>query len=254
MGLFSDAKAITDVQKIKNGGTAELSISQITNLIINLPDAQRKLTPAEFQAVHGLYKQMRKCKTKLQMDMDGYLDTVVKIIREFDQIAPYEKYSGGNEIESSFMMQDIRKDTENSSNIQDYLKSAVDESGNGNNEYINHIVETGYQISYDDAKAFLGILILHEKKGKAEALAKFDLLVKYWIDSSDAESVLLSIGIPFFCGALFPNGVVTKEESDVLSEKYSNMAINKILESHSAPIVSEKRDEYDVFVDKYRKD
>lgn len=32
----------------------------------------------------------------------------IKIIKKFDAIAPYEKYSGGNEIEFSFMMDDIR--------------------------------------------------------------------------------------------------------------------------------------------------
>ena len=40
--------------------------------------------------------------------MDLYLDTAVKIIKQFDEIAPYEKYSGGNEIEFSFLMAEIR--------------------------------------------------------------------------------------------------------------------------------------------------
>ena len=35
------------------------------------------------------------------------LDTAVKIIKSFDEIAPYEKYSGGSEIEFSFLMEDI---------------------------------------------------------------------------------------------------------------------------------------------------
>ncbi len=42
MSIFSDVIAVKDVQCIKSGGTASLSISQITNLLVNLPDAQKK--------------------------------------------------------------------------------------------------------------------------------------------------------------------------------------------------------------------
>lgn len=108
MGILSDIKAMTDVQRIKSGGTAMLSISQIVSLIINLPDAKKKLSPFEFERVYSLYKEMRKCKTKLPTDFEAYISTAIKIIKEFDKIAPYEKYSGGNELEFSFMMADIR--------------------------------------------------------------------------------------------------------------------------------------------------
>ena len=104
---LSDIKAMGDVQKIKNGGIANLSTAQIVNLIINLPDARAKLSEEEYSQIHELYKEMRKCTTKIPMDMNFYCDTAVKIILEFDKIAPYEKYSGGNEIEFSFMMADI---------------------------------------------------------------------------------------------------------------------------------------------------
>ena len=108
MGLFADIKAIGAVQKIKNGGTAQLTISQITGLLINLPDAEKNLSKEEFDRIYALFKEMQKCNTKMQMNIDLYLDTAVKIIKEFDKIAPYEKYSGGNEIEFSFLMADIR--------------------------------------------------------------------------------------------------------------------------------------------------
>ena len=108
MGLFADIKAIGAVQKIKNGGVCKLTIAQITGLLINLPDAEKNLSKQEFDQVYALFKEMRKCNTKMQMNIELYLDTAVKIIKEFDKIAPYEKYSGGNEIEFSFMMADIR--------------------------------------------------------------------------------------------------------------------------------------------------
>ncbi|MFR7758307.1 MAG: hypothetical protein ACLU3G_04335 [Christensenellales bacterium] len=108
MGLFADIKAVGAVQKIKNGATALLTISQITGLLINLPDAEKNLSKEEFNRIYALFEEMRKCNTKMQMNIDLYLDTAVKIIKEFDKIAPYEKYSGGNEIEFSFLMADIR--------------------------------------------------------------------------------------------------------------------------------------------------
>lgn len=108
MGILSGIQAISGVQKIKNGGMAKLSISQVTSLIINLPDAQKNLSKEEYNRVYSLFSQMEKCTTKMLMNMDLYLDTVVKIIKKFDKIAPYEKYSGGNEIEFSFLMADIR--------------------------------------------------------------------------------------------------------------------------------------------------
>lgn len=108
MGIISGIQAISGVQKIKNGGMAKLSISQVTSLIINLPDAQKNLSKEEYNGVYSLFRQMEKCTTKMPMNMDLYLDTAVKIIKQFDEIAPYEKYSGGNEIEFSFLMAEIR--------------------------------------------------------------------------------------------------------------------------------------------------
>lgn len=111
MGFFADIKAIKDVQLIKAGGTARLSISQITTLITNMPDARKRLSKEEFESVYALFKELRKCNTKIEMDMFGYLETAKKIILRFDAIAPYEKYGGGNELEYSFMMEDVREES-----------------------------------------------------------------------------------------------------------------------------------------------
>ena len=108
MGIIADFKAMKDVSKIKKGGIAKLSISQITGLIINLPDARKNLSPSKFNEVYFLFRQLRTCNTKTQMDIDGYLKQTIEIIRKFDAIAPYQKYSGGNEVEFSLLMDDLR--------------------------------------------------------------------------------------------------------------------------------------------------
>ena len=108
MSFFSDIKAMKEVERIKSGGKALLTIAQITNMIVNLPDAQKNLSDSQFEAVYTLYKQLRKCNTKMEMDINDYYATCVDIIKCFDSLAPYEKYSGGNEVETSFLMREIR--------------------------------------------------------------------------------------------------------------------------------------------------
>lgn len=107
MGFFSDAKAAADVQRIKRGGTATLSISQIVCLITNMLDAKNNLSAKEYKEVHDLFIKMRECTTKMKMDIEAYTYTAVEIIKYFDKLAPYEKYSGGSEFEYTLLMQDI---------------------------------------------------------------------------------------------------------------------------------------------------
>lgn len=108
MGIFSNAKAIADIQRIKNGGTANLSPSQITNLLINLPDAKKNLTEQQFGAVYYLYKEMNSITRKMKLDIDGYYEQAANIIKMFDKLAPYEKYSGTDELETMLLLKVIR--------------------------------------------------------------------------------------------------------------------------------------------------
>ena len=113
MGIFSDIKAMTDLQKIKSrGGKAKLSISQIVCLIVNMPDAQRNLPPEQFKLVYAFYTLCRQSKTKVKMDYDGYLDTASKLILKFNEIAPYEKYSGNGEVETQLLLDELRENYE----------------------------------------------------------------------------------------------------------------------------------------------
>lgn len=125
MGIFSDVSALIKVQKIKKGGTEKLSIGQITNLIINLPDAQKHTSEAEFQQIYALYQRLRQCRTKLETDFEGYLKTAVKIIALFDRIAPYEQYSGGDPIETAFLMSEVRRMYERDPNFSETVLEQI---------------------------------------------------------------------------------------------------------------------------------
>ena len=109
MGILANIKALKNVQKIKNGGTAAFTISAITNLIINLPDDQKTLDSTSFNQVFELYKQLNKCKNKMNLDYDGYLATAVDILKEFDKIAPCESYLGMEPFEAMMLMREVRK-------------------------------------------------------------------------------------------------------------------------------------------------
>ena len=125
MGIFSDISAAVKVQKIKRGGAEKLSIGQITNLIINLPDAQKHTSESQFQQIHTLYKRLRQCRTKLETDFEGYLETAVKIIALFDRIAPYEQYSGGDPIETAFLMSEVRRMYEDDPNFSETVLEQI---------------------------------------------------------------------------------------------------------------------------------
>lgn len=224
MGIISDFRAITEVQKLKAGKRANLSMSQIVGLITNMSDARRSLSQNQFDEVYALFSEYRKCKTKLNVSMDDYIDIAIRIIKSFDLIAPYEKYSGGNALEFSFMMQDIRSEI-TQQNIEEELFSIVDMSGNSNNEYINYLLKNGNgRISKEQAKAFVGVLITSERYGKEEALRRFRLYVDYLMSSSNNKTMGVDIyligSIPFLCGLLASNEILSKTESDDLSNHY----------------------------------
>lgn len=90
-GRSSNAvKAMNDVQRIKfQGGTANLSFSQIVCLICNTPDAQSNLSQEEFKQyrlVFDSFRKMTKCAT---VDLEGYLDMCKVIIGTFEKNFPY---------------------------------------------------------------------------------------------------------------------------------------------------------------------
>lgn len=222
MGIFSDIKAIKDVQKIKDGkSTANLSISQITGLITNMTDARNNLSVEEFKEVYDLFNKLRSCNTKMKMNLEGYLETCMDIIKKFDAIAPYEKYSGGNEMEFSFLMNDIRKSSaSNIENTQTFSKEELD--------YINTMVSSSNgMIDESDAKDLMKVLKLYAISGKEKVLEEFEVVAKKIIDRSGA---VMSISkISFLLGVLNSNGVVDVNEMNRLSEKYQNECLNLMM-------------------------
>lgn len=233
MGFFDDLKAVSEVKKIKSGGIGNLSISQVANLIISLQDAKKNLNQAQYNEIQNTFNKVRECKTKYPMNGEEYVSCCKKIISIFDKIAPYEKYSGGNEIEFSFMMRDIRKSENKKEFIQDFLMVIVDKYGKqvDAQKYIQYLIENannlvGIALPYNKAKMFEGILIANQLYGTDTALLYFDWLVQYWIkyDASTLENIdEIKNTVSFMCGLLVANKLVSSEESDTICKKYCNV-------------------------------
>lgn len=78
------------IQKMKNLGTTEmLSMSQIVNLITNLPDAQRNLDNTHFRFVYAVFKVYRKQRDLRPMNMDDYIRACKLIIDTYEDEVPY---------------------------------------------------------------------------------------------------------------------------------------------------------------------
>lgn len=217
MGFFTDIKAISDVQKIKSGKIAELSISQITGLIVNMTEAKNNLSSEKFKEIYNLFLELRKCNTKIKMDQKAYIEMCIEIIQKFDVIAPYEKYSGGNEMEISFLMNDIRKENNNN-----FSKEEL--------EYINIIVNSSNEMATEeDAQKFVKILRLFIY-GKEKVLLEFDNFTK---DVIQRNGAIKSTGtIPFFLGVLNSNNIITENEMNQLSNKYQKELLDILMKEN----------------------
>lgn len=109
--MFDTTKSLKAVRVIKDGGRADLSRSQIVNLIVNMMDAMKKLQREDFKAVEAVYDYYRKFKTKENMDFDRYCEICKEIITDLDKAAPYEIYCGDVDVER-FILHEIRKGEE----------------------------------------------------------------------------------------------------------------------------------------------
>lgn len=220
MAFFSDIKAAADVQRIKHGGTAKLSLSQVTCLIVNMADARKNLPERQFNEVYKLYRKFRKATTKIPMDMYAYTQTAVKIIKMFDAIAPYERYSGGNELEISFMMDEIRAEAD---------KGEEDEFDTEDREYMAYIIKESasfVKLSEEDAKNVVRLLKCNNENGKKKAIELFDSIAMKTLAETASEYAAFKIS--YISGLLVPNGVISKEESDELSRKYNEIFLKKL--------------------------
>lgn len=82
------------LMKIKSGGEASISRSDIVNSIINLPDAKKNLSAEQFIKIKALYDEINKDKTKSMMRLADYGLEATIMKHDFNDIAPFSLYDG----------------------------------------------------------------------------------------------------------------------------------------------------------------
>lgn len=257
MCLLSGMNAMRKMVKIKAGGKEKLSIADITAFIINLQDGERNLSDQQFKAIYALYKALRKCHTKMEMDLNGYYEQAAIIIGIFNQVAPYEKYSGMEKTEALFFMEDIepllllskprsesllnsirlsnpelnKYFSEEEMDIEVYLIELANKYKDKDwDDYIAQLMEKGSLIiRREHATMFVGILIAYKLYGKSKALELTDKLFRKWIN--EEKGLHLQFRINFLSGALSGLKIMTREELDQFIDVYRDL----ILHSQESP-------------------
>lgn len=82
-------EAVQNVQKIKRGGKAKLSLCQIAMLICNSPDAQRNLSPEEFDFYKACFNKFMSETKSYEVDLSGYYDMCNVVIGTFEKQIPF---------------------------------------------------------------------------------------------------------------------------------------------------------------------
>lgn len=101
-------ETMDSMDKINAGEYADISIAQITNCIISLQDAKKKLSDEQYDNIFELYLELQKNTKKLTINLETYYEISGSIIKKFDQIAPYELYSGADPAETALLMNVLR--------------------------------------------------------------------------------------------------------------------------------------------------
>lgn len=94
--MFDSVIGMREYEKIRKGGVGKLSVSQFVMLSVNMMDANKNLTPAEFERVYALYNEYRKDKVKREYDAESVSKETLEMFLHFDFEADIRQYSGDN--------------------------------------------------------------------------------------------------------------------------------------------------------------
>ena len=115
----SKFRSITRIQekyKKLNTGNQRIEIShfEIVDFLVNLADAKNNLSKDQYTAVINKYNSYRYDTELHSMNLAEYQAYAANVvIRGFNELAPYEKYSGQDEKETKKLVEEINKAYEN---------------------------------------------------------------------------------------------------------------------------------------------
>lgn len=126
MGLFSAASLIKRLNKISMFGEAKVSPAECANAMLNTSDAKRNLPPEKAYAIRALFEKYQKEQnTPVLMDFNSFIETTANIYKEFDKIAPLEKYVDMTDFKTKLCVAVARGDTNTKNALERELLEAA---------------------------------------------------------------------------------------------------------------------------------
>lgn len=126
----------------------------------------------------------------------------------------------------------LQKDTlpDNKENARSRLKSDNSATYEVDKKYVSYLVENCPEITQREAELFCNVLVENAKNGKAAALRAFNDFAQNQVGDDPIHALCI---ISFLSGALVPNKVVSKEESDSISKYYRELYLSKLSQPNS---------------------
>ncbi|MEA5003814.1 MAG: hypothetical protein VB081_09980 [Christensenella sp.] len=152
-------QAVENIQKIRSGKKARLSLAEITYCIISLEDAQACLSDDEFQQIQNIFLTFARSTDRKRYVLTDYLDACSRIIKAFEIVAPYEFYDGEDSIkfaqepaEIKKARQELRQVDKAIQNLNSMVNNAKRDLDGVTENDVLHALKSGH-ITADDAKS-----------------------------------------------------------------------------------------------------
>lgn len=126
----------------------------------------------------------------------------------------------------------LQKDTvpDKKENVRSRLKPDNSVTYEVDKKYVSYLMENCPEITQREAELFCNVLAENAKNGKDAALRAFNDFAQNQIGDDPIHAICI---IPFLSGALVPNKVVSKEESDSISKYYRELYLSKLSQPNS---------------------
>lgn len=84
-------------------------ISEIVSGLINLMDAKENLSHSEYNEIALVYDALTTDHTQIKLNLEAYYLLIIRLISNFDLIAPFFKFCGNEEINEDFLIDEGNK-------------------------------------------------------------------------------------------------------------------------------------------------
>lgn len=87
-------QSLLDLQAVLEGGTRPVSPATVASCITNLFDARKNLESNKYAEIKRIFERYQAMTEKKPMNLAGYMDVSLRIIEEYEKVAPYYLFDG----------------------------------------------------------------------------------------------------------------------------------------------------------------